>query len=399
MTQAANTDHLKRCLWCDEVGDEPSWQGVADRLRYVPGRWNFRRCRNCGSVQVDPLPAAEQLASFYPPTYDPEMPTAQPSRPLRLARLLEQKAFFQLTYRLQTRRLLQAIATDSEAGCGGIKTDGGRTAVAGAAREIAQKVQRTIANTSTGPCSGRCEARAPELSRIMLDIGCGRGMRMEEFHRRGYQVEGVDFQSAAVDHVRRELQLPAWCLDVHEIGTRWPSSSFDLITAFYVLEHLTEPSPLVRSCWSLLRPGGALVAAVPLADSWQARRWGARWSQVTEVPRHVSLPTRAAVRRLMSRSGFSQVRILPDTTLACAAIAGLSRVPSAAATHGARAPASRSLAIRAAGAAAAAMLVPWTWAENHLTSRPAAGLVVGIKRNSGKAPVGSTPAGTGNPAP
>lgn len=357
----------ERCLWCDEASSEPSWQGVCDRLHHVRGTWNYRRCLRCGSLQLDPLPAPESLASFYPACYDPELPSrstdptgqgahcllthspegprsrtadgTQWGRARRLVRQLEQTFFFGLTYRLQARRMVKAIES--------MRPDG----------------------SAAGAAAGRA----------MLDIGCGRGLRMAEFHRRGFLVEGVDFQAEAVRQVRQQLQLPAWHLDVHEIGGRWPPGSFDLITAFYLLEHVHDLESLVRGCLDLLRPGGALIIAVPLADSCQARLFGNRWSQVTEAPRHLSLPTQAGVQQLMSRVGFAEAPILSDSLLSCSAMAGLSVVPNAAATYGANHPGVRAFVLRAAGAATAALWLPWTWVETYLAQRPAAGLAVAIK--------------------
>lgn len=50
--------------------------------------------------------------------------------------------------------------------------------------------------------------------------------------------------------------------DVFE-SSMFPSVSFDLITCLSVLEHIPEDSAVLKSMWSLLRPGGKLILTLP----------------------------------------------------------------------------------------------------------------------------------------
>jgi SAM-dependent methyltransferase len=59
-----------------------------------------------------------------------------------------------------------------------------------------------------------------------------------------------------------------------------------LVVLFQVLEHMTDPVDMLRQCARVLKRGGTLIVAVPNAESWQARFFGANWVHL-DVPRQL----------------------------------------------------------------------------------------------------------------
>jgi SAM-dependent methyltransferase len=58
----------------------------------------------------------------------------------------------------------------------------------------------------------------------------------------------------------------AWCPDViADLVVGWPfkEAVFDLIVSTWVIEHVSHPEPFFREAFRLLKPGGAIVYAVP----------------------------------------------------------------------------------------------------------------------------------------
>jgi SAM-dependent methyltransferase len=274
------------------------------------------------------------LASFYPPIYSFGLDQGPQSRFRRFLARLEYYWFYQCQYEAQARKVLRVTHnTDRPAG-------------------------------------------------RLLDVGCGRGLRLLAFQRRGFTVHGMDFQTEAVEYVRDGLKLPTVCTDVGHLPSCFPPASFDVITAFYVLEHVPDVTALVTNCRSLLRPGGWMVLAVPYIDSVQARWLRACWSTVTEAPRHLSIPTQQAMEQLCRRAGFDPVLLCPDSVFMCAGVLGLSLVPGAATTHVYGGGRLKALASRFLGAGVTAFSLPWCWLENHLFRRPAIGLVFAHKPDS-----------------
>jgi SAM-dependent methyltransferase len=213
----------------------------------------------------------------------------------------------------------------------------------------------------------------------LLDFGCGRGLRLLAFRELGFDVHGVDFQPEAVDYVSRQLHLPATCCDVDQLDDVFTPESFDIVTAFYVVEHVLDVQQLVSKCAGLLKPGGCFVAAVPFCDSGQAGLLRSKWSQVTEAPRHVSLPSCRAMELVARRVGLGQIRIAPDSLRNSAGALSLSLVPGSATDSSYGAPGVVSVLRRLAGSLIAAAAVPWCLFENVFLNKPAMGVVFAWK--------------------
>ena len=58
--------------------------------------------------------------------------------------------------------------------------------------------------------------------------------------------------------------LPVAC-SLEELNNKYPGQKYDLITSFFVLEHIQEPVAFILSLIDLLAPGGALVMEIPNA--------------------------------------------------------------------------------------------------------------------------------------
>jgi SAM-dependent methyltransferase len=321
------------CLYCGSSRFVPLHDNIRDRLGHVPGVWSFVRCQECGSANLRPFPKAEDLPAFYPPvyTFSPELAQSPLKRVLAA---LEYRLFFQPVYRAQVRIVDRHIR--------------------------------------------RRRARPGKL----LDIGSGRGLRLLEFRSRGYDVHGVDFAPESVEFLEKTHQIPAVCSDIDGLTAAFEPASFDVVTAFYVLEHLVDVDHALRQCLRLLKPGGWLVGAVPLNDSLQARALGAWNVNVREAPRHISIPTQDALVKLARRAGFSHssVRIASDSILCCAALVGLSLITGCATTN-VYGGTQRyfGLARRLFGASVACASIPWVVIENRLLNRPILGLLIGQK--------------------
>ena len=79
-----------------------------------------------------------------------------------------------------------------------------------------------------------------------LNLGCG------EDHKEGYV--NLDWSP---------LAKPDVVHDLNAIPYPFPDSSFDLIEAFHVLEHLDKPFKVMGEMHRMLKPGGTLHVKVP----------------------------------------------------------------------------------------------------------------------------------------
>jgi SAM-dependent methyltransferase len=325
------TTATAHCLYCDSANLEPLYSGVRDRLGFVPGERTFLRCRDCGSAVLDPLPGVDDLPGFYPPVYSFTLELGGASRFKRMLSKAEYHLYFKPQYTAQVRRVMRA--------CGWRNGNGKK----------------------------------------LLDVGCGRGLRLLEFRKLGFDVHGLDVQPDVVRYLNDELHIPARCADVSSMNRMYEPGSFDLITTYFLIEHIPDVRAAFAAMFDLLKPGGWVAAAVPFLDSIQAGIFGRNWINASEAPRHLSLPSQNGISQACQAAGFDSIRILPDSTLNCAGQVASSLIPGATITHAYGQNRLRPLIARAVGAGAMLASVPWCVVENHVFGRPPLGVVLARK--------------------
>jgi SAM-dependent methyltransferase len=319
------------CLYCGSTDLAPLYSGVTDRLEYVPGERTFFGCTNCESAVLVPLPKTEDLPGFYPPVYSFTFELNEQSRFKRLLSKAEYRFFFRPQYAAQVRSVMKA--------CGWQRGDGKK----------------------------------------LLDVGCGRGLRLLELRRLGFDVHGLDVQPDVVRYLREKLAIPAECADVSEMHRFFPAASFDLITTFYLIEHIPNVREALASMFELLKPGGWLAAAVPLVDCVQARAFGKKWLNVMEAPRHLSLPTQKGMMDACRSVGFVKEHIVPDSTFNCAGQIASSLIPGATFTHVYGQSRWKPLLARAVAAGVMLASMPWCLFENRILGRVSLGIAIAQK--------------------
>jgi SAM-dependent methyltransferase len=81
-----------------------------------------------------------------------------------------------------------------------------------------------------------------------------------------------------------------------------PPASFDVITAFHVVEHLPDPGQALRNMLDWLATGGLMIIEVPNVGGWGGRAFGRFWSGL-DFPRHLVHFTPVTMKSLVERSG------------------------------------------------------------------------------------------------
>jgi 2-polyprenyl-3-methyl-5-hydroxy-6-metoxy-1,4-benzoquinol methylase len=110
--------------------------------------------------------------------------------------------------------------------------------------------------------------------RSALEIGCGYGYATELFADLGYKTIGTDLSAHAIERARSEVHRDDVSFEVWDATTAWPSSTtFDLIAAFEVVEHLADPRAAIENWYALLNPGGALLFTTPNRFGLASRYW------------------------------------------------------------------------------------------------------------------------------
>ena len=105
-----------------------------------------------------------------------------------------------------------------------------------------------------------------------LDVGCGGGAVVAAFRRSGWEAVGIDLSEAAINAGRNQ-GLDLYAMDVAQVEPH----SFDVVTAFHVLEHVSSPRTFLNQCVACLAPRGILIFEVPNYESRNSRRLRELW--------------------------------------------------------------------------------------------------------------------------
>ncbi|MBK2297091.1 methyltransferase domain-containing protein [Francisella philomiragia] len=97
-----------------------------------------------------------------------------------------------------------------------------------------------------------------------LDIGCGRGEWLEILRDQGFDGIGVDIDEGMLEPCRK-LGLNVICADGFNYLENQDECSFDIITAFHVIEHITPEllKRFISNAYRSLKPGGLLLLETP----------------------------------------------------------------------------------------------------------------------------------------
>jgi 2-polyprenyl-3-methyl-5-hydroxy-6-metoxy-1,4-benzoquinol methylase len=136
-------------------------------------------------------------------------------------------------------------------------------------------------------------------SPLVLDVGCGVGLLLDEARRRGWRTQGVELSDWGVRRAGH-LGLDVFQGILEEAG--FAPSSFDAVFMIDVLEHLADPVRTLARVSQVLRPGGVLCLVTPDADSAAARVLGRRWWGM--LPGHVVLFPHRRLCELLRTVGF-----------------------------------------------------------------------------------------------
>lgn len=109
----------------------------------------------------------------------------------------------------------------------------------------------------------------------ILDVGCGNGNISLALGSLQYNVLGVDIDSTSVEKATQINTFSNVNFELLDANSFNLKEEFDAIVCSEVLEHLDNPIELVRSIYSILKPGGVFVATVP-------NGWGPREVMITK---------------------------------------------------------------------------------------------------------------------
>jgi SAM-dependent methyltransferase len=148
-----------------------------------------------------------------------------------------------------------------------------------------------------GVASEQAAIAAVKPGRI-LDVGCGPGFLLSAVGA-GWEKHGVELSKLAADHARAHARIHNGPL----ADAAYPDGHFDVVVLHHVIEHVADPSALVREIRRVLAADGLFILATPNFDSGCARRFGEKYRLLHDKT-HVTLFSDDSMRRFLRDNGF-----------------------------------------------------------------------------------------------
>jgi len=153
----------------------------------------------------------------------------------------------------------------------------------------------------------------PDLNARILDLGCGSGTLLYFAREAGYRaVAGVDNSIEQIELAERLGFEDVKQADVFSFLASAGSESYEVITAFDIIEHLTKSEllQLADEVYRTLTPGGRWIIHAPNAEGFMGSRL--RYADLT----HEQAFTPASIDQLARAAGFKSSQCFEDAPIA-----------------------------------------------------------------------------------
>ncbi|MCX6760664.1 MAG: bifunctional glycosyltransferase/class I SAM-dependent methyltransferase [Candidatus Nealsonbacteria bacterium] len=139
----------------------------------------------------------------------------------------------------------------------------------------------------------------------LLDVGTATGFFMEIADKRGWKTKGVEFSEYAAQKARdKKLDVRTGTLE----NAGLEENSFNLVTLWDVVEHLSNPKATLSSVYRVLKKDGLIAINTPDSGSFFARILNKRWHLIVP-PEHLFLFSQKSLAKLLKEIGFETLLI------------------------------------------------------------------------------------------
>lgn len=140
----------------------------------------------------------------------------------------------------------------------------------------------------------------------LLDFGAGLGFFSEYCEENGFKTLSIDISDFAVNYIKEKLGLEALCADYSYFEKS--TDSYDVITSFYVIEHIKDFEKLIFLFSSHLNKGGCLALSTPNASGISIVRNFKEY--IKKHPEdHYRIFSPNFLKNLLKKYGFKNIKI------------------------------------------------------------------------------------------
>jgi len=164
-----------------------------------------------------------------------------------------------------------------------------------------------VADKSGGSYSSLWEKRLEIIGKqsknrgTLLDVGCATGAFLNVARTAGWKVKGLELSKRAVEVGRKVLGQDV--IENQDLLAYKTDHRYQVITAWALLEHVTDPVQYVKKIYELLDENGVFALSTPNISSFSFKRWRERWRYFIP-PEHLFYFDQKSLEYLLQSNGF-----------------------------------------------------------------------------------------------
>lgn len=137
----------------------------------------------------------------------------------------------------------------------------------------------------------------------VVEVGCAPGVLLKELSHRGYECVGVEPDRETAAWIRRTSGVDVRAAVFPDVDL----PECDMLLAFDVLEHATDPHAFLAGASRLLREGGVTIVQTPIERYGYDPPFGAAFESAFKEFEHLFLFTERGIERLAAATGFTVI--------------------------------------------------------------------------------------------
>ena len=145
--------------------------------------------------------------------------------------------------------------------------------------------------------------------RRLADIGCSCGYFIDVALEHGFDATGVEFSPVAIAAASNEARPRIIQGDVNTLHAM-QQASFDVVTAFDIVEHVLDPVQFLTQLKGLLKREGLLAITTPDTGHVLRPLMGTRWPMLQPF-QHTCLFSAKSLRMALETAGYADIEIMP----------------------------------------------------------------------------------------
>jgi len=254
---------IKKCDFCNKTEFKTLFFERDHKYKF-PVKFRVVECNNCGLIFINPRPSFQELKKHYPKEY-------YSFKKIDLKENSEKTRFKLFLYDLYFN----------------------------------PKNKKYLLKLLLSPFLPYLRGTKITPNAKLLDVGCGSGQFIYEMRQFGIDVYGIE--PGEFDELgARKIGLKIRKSDL--IAASYKKNYFDMITINHVLEHLSDPSEIIKEMYHILKRGGLLIIGVPNKRSLAYWLFKNNWYQL-DIPRHLHDFSDSILIKKLKKEGFKIKRV------------------------------------------------------------------------------------------